>query len=703
MLNGTKAVLSGIRRTQLLHQHPAAVPVWPCPHVLLLHALGLNEAPACPSLQLPAHSRRRTRRPLNTLRSTTRSCRTSMLTTKTPPFHRQTDGRTEVEETAAVIPFVSSQPKGHGSKLNNTSMPASVTGRPSLEDNTRRNSSVQSRPTLPLLSGARPSKSTPLGRQDTVVAGSGTDETLPNIPVFFARCLPQRLATHLFSTSAGVKPDKAFMEHRRLGTRFARVHNIWGLVVGFVIPGLYYGFNLGYKYGVGSMMAAHVIASTLVVLLSAMFVDLGTVYTFTSGCAAYSYAAFGGVAATIVGYAYLIEFLMATSSNNTFIAILCSMLFGTADSFEPVYWAVIVVFCVVLNTRPQLYMTVNAISTAFACVYLVCLLCIGASRLDYSRVFHTVMADGSVSTAIFPYGIYGVFNAIPFALYLYIGFEVIPVAAEETLAIETSMPYSMWSSTGTLVTLGTLVVIITAGMPPGVQALSASELPFVDSMSVIFGITPGSTAQKVLIASMIPGIAVPMLNNFFGCSRYVYGLARGGYLPTFLAITSKGNSTGHNRAPVIALVVVGCLVMLASGNMQRMPRPAKSAFGIPGAVLVMIITGGSFGMLMYLQKLWQNLGIAVAIFVACVIPYYIIVIKRNLIETPESLFVRRRIKEHLSDVVNSITASAAKTSPKLERSISVHVSSGHRSNSKSGDEMSIHITPQGCYQPIKPA
>ncbi|KAI8926147.1 hypothetical protein BC831DRAFT_457693, partial [Entophlyctis helioformis] len=375
----------------------------------------------------------------------------------------------------------------------------------------------------------------------------------------------------------------------------------------------------------------------------------------------------GGVAATIVGYAYLIEFLMATSSNNTFIAILCSMLFGTADSFEPVYWAVIVVFCVVLNTRPQLYMTVNAISTAFACVYLVCLLCIGASRLDYSRVFHTVMADGSVSTAIFPYGIYGVFNAIPFALYLYIGFEVIPVAAEETLAIETSMPYSMWSSTGTLVTLGTLVVIITAGMPPGVQALSASELPFVDSMSVIFGITPGSTAQKVLIASMIPGIAVPMLNNFFGCSRYVYGLARGGYLPTFLAITSKGNSTGHNRAPVIALVVVGCLVMVLCYGMTspfsmldlyllnastmfalaayfadsvvyiKVPRQAKSPFGIPGAVLVIIITGGSFGMLMYLQKLWQNLGIAVAIFVACVIPYYIIVIKRNLIETPESL------------------------------------------------------------------
>ena len=64
-----------------------------------------------------------------------------------------------------------------------------------------------------------------------------------------------------------------------------------------------------------------------------------------------------------------------------------------------------------------------------------------------------------------PFGIHGVLAALPFAVWLYLAIEEIPLAAEESADPKRDMPRGIMLGMFTLIALGFLVLIINPAIP----------------------------------------------------------------------------------------------------------------------------------------------------------------------------------------------------------------------------------------------
>ncbi|KAI8922965.1 amino acid permease-domain-containing protein [Entophlyctis helioformis] len=488
----------------------------------------------------------------------------------------------------------------------------------------------------------------------------------------------------------GFTVDAEFVERRKLGAPYANSWHIWGLIVSVVLSGEFSGFNGGLVYGFGSMIVAHIITSAMVMILSASFAELATTFPFSSGCAAYTFAAFGGGAATIIGYAYTLEFISLAAQNLIFLGQTVSSTFGTPVHLEPVWWAVCTTIILLINLRPRFFMSLNAILTLIACLLLVGILGVQLPNINYKAAFVTNMNDeGTVtSTNFLPFGLVGVIKSMPFTLYLYIGFETMSVCAEETIKNSVTLPRGTFAAMSTLGVLATGTLMITSVAAPGIVAIAGSVLPHATSLSAIFNMDMTVSRTALLGAIMFPTLAVSLMSTVYASSRYIYALSRGGFLPTVLALTTKSHG-----APYMALIsgnvlmIVLCVLITYGGavfadffinvgtmcallaytvdmivyirlrySMPLLPRPYSSPFSIPGALFVIILSILSIVGLVIVQSMYRRLFIALLIMSLLLIPYYLIIIKAKLTASPEKEFVRRELERKLRDELGGVPA-----------------------------------------------
>ena len=108
-----------------------------------------------------------------------------------------------------------------------------------------------------------------------------------------------------------------------------------------------------------------------------------------------------------------------------------------------------------------------------------------------------------------PFGIYGVLASMPFAVWLFLAIEQLPLAAEESVDPKRDMPKGIMLGMFTLIALGFLVLIFNPAIPiereitdaagvtttvHGAFALGTSGEPILDGFRAIFGIERGRRA-----------------------------------------------------------------------------------------------------------------------------------------------------------------------------------------------------------------
>ncbi|KAJ3015747.1 UNVERIFIED_CONTAM: hypothetical protein HDU68_012585, partial [Siphonaria sp. JEL0065] len=129
--------------------------------------------------------------------------------------------------------------------------------------------------------------------------------------------------------------------------------------------------------------------------------------------------------------------------------------------------------------QPKVYFNVITGLTTISVILVVAPFVAAASQFDFSHAWETAMPDGTVSTEFLPFGVSGVIQSFPLALYLLICFESLPVAVEETIEDEGSnMKWGMFAANVTLLSVSWITLIVCAGMPPGVMQLSGATLPY---------------------------------------------------------------------------------------------------------------------------------------------------------------------------------------------------------------------------------
>ncbi|TPX74276.1 hypothetical protein CcCBS67573_g04457 [Chytriomyces confervae] len=487
--------------------------------------------------------------------------------------------------------------------------------------------------------------------------------------------------------------NKDFVKKRRLMKPFATWIHIWGFVTGAVISGEFSGFNGGYSYGLGSMIVAHTLFSILMISVSMNLLELTIAMPFASGCAAWAKAAFGGPVGCLIGLAYTLDMVFIGANVTLFLGTTLTSISSNLSS--PILnWLVTMGFCWLLNLHPKVFFNVITALSAVSIVLVFAPLIACWGQFDLSLAWETLLPNGTISNAYFPFGLDGISKSAPLALYLLVCFESLPVAVEETKDASFSLKWGMLTANLTLLVASWTVLIICAGMKPGSVALSAVSFPYTLILTKAF---PDAHPQLINIIN-IPAIFASQLATFYASSRHIYGLSRSGYLPRFCSLTNRWGS------PWVALLITCILwftfslllqfipnsntmtIFFALGTLFAMtayliqplvylklhfhlpslPRPFKVPFGLGPCFAGMNFLIAVVGILGMVSSgavwTWSALGIFAGY--AFVTPFYFFVIQHNLEKSPEKIFIKEQLKVRADESL--ISESSGRESKSLE-------------------------------------
>jgi ethanolamine permease len=162
-----------------------------------------------------------------------------------------------------------------------------------------------------------------------------------------------------------------------------------------------------------------------------------------------------------------------------------------------------------------------------------------------------------------PFGYAGIFAAIPFAVWFYLGIEGVAMVAEEVTEPKRNIPKGYIAGIATLVLLALAVMIFSGGVGNW-KSLSTIDYPLPASISMVLGKTNGWT--KIFAGIGLFGLIASFHSLIIGYSRQIFALSRSGFLPNILSAVNAKFQTPHWA--LIAGMIVG-LLSLFTGTTDK--------------------------------------------------------------------------------------------------------------------------------------
>ena len=329
--------------------------------------------------------------------------------------------------------------------------------------------------------------------------------------------------------------------------------HLWGLAVGLVISGEYFGWSYGWSVsGPIGFLISTLIVTILYITLVFSFTELTTSIPDAGGPYAYARRAIGPYSGFMAGFATTVEFLFAPPA----IAFaLGGYLHVIVPSISiPVAAAVVLVIFGGINLLGVQH---SARFETFVTVIAVCELLIFLAVVLPHFQLANFTNDG------FKGGWFGVFAAIPYAIWFFLAIEGVAMAAEEVKEPEKNIPKGYISGIATLVFLA-LGVMLAAGGAGDWKKLSQMDYPIPEAVSMALGAT--HPWVKMFAGIGLFGLIASLNGIVLGASRQIYAVARAGILPKSLARISP---QGVPHRAVIFTTVAG-LVAIASGKTSQL-------------------------------------------------------------------------------------------------------------------------------------
>ncbi|SMF71807.1 amino acid permease [Neorhizobium sp. CSC1952] len=486
------------------------------------------------------------------------------------------------------------------------------------------------------------------------------------------------------SSSAGVsykKADASYFEKRGL-SRYAGVWSLWALGVGAVISGHFSGWNFGFSTGGwGGMLVAGIIIAIMYLGLTFSIAEMSPALPHTGAAYSFARTAMGPWGGFITGLCENVEYVLTPAVIVTFITAYVNSIFGLDAAYSPLIWIVFYAIFLALNVFGlELSFKVTLVITILSLAVLVFFWISAIPSMDFSRWALNIGAgpDGAAvelpegNGSWFPFGFSGVLATLPFAVWLFLAIEQLPLAAEESVDPKRDMPKGIILGMVTLMVSAFMIVLLNPSVPGvGSFHLGSSLEPLLDGFKAVYG--DGGVVVLGLVA--LTGLIASFHTILYAQGRQVYSLSRAGYFPTALSVT---HST--YRTPYIAMItgsLVGLAVMLViwfslgaeqGGSVigsvllnmavfgamfsyimqaisfiilrKKLPnieRPFRSPLGIPGAVLTIVIAVVT--LLYQIQDPNFTRGVLwVIVWFAVAIAYFAIVGRHRLILSPEEEF-----------------------------------------------------------------
>ena len=425
-----------------------------------------------------------------------------------------------------------------------------------------------------------------------------------------------------------VNPADDYFDKRQL-KRSAGAFGLWAIGISAVISGDFSGWNGGIAQAgwVGMLIAAIVVFIMYVFMLNSIS-EMASAMPHTGGAYSFARAAMGPWGGFFTGLAESVEYVMTAAVvvyfSSAYADAIAADLTGfslTDHGLTWIWWVGLYVIFVIVNYLGAETSFRFAQVVSIAALAIVAIFGIGAfvsGKVDFSSLMDIEPESGN--SVSFPFGVGAIFYAMPFAMWLFLGIEQLPLAAEEVREPEKNIPKaSLWC----IFTLGlsALVIVFLNPAVVGSNALAGSDEPLLDGYRAIL---PGNLAAVLSTFALI-GLLASVQGIMFAYGRNLYSLSRAGYYPAFLSLTGK-RKTPYWGLIVGAVIGFAALFIVAYGGQgagsvvlniavwgavlayllqmisfvllrKRLPdinRPFVSRFGIPGAVVAGVVAATIF-------------------------------------------------------------------------------------------------------------
>jgi ethanolamine permease len=331
---------------------------------------------------------------------------------------------------------------------------------------------------------------------------------------------------------------------------------LWGLGVGYVISGMYFGWNYGLAEGgtLGLIIATFFIM-VMYVTFSLSYSELACAIPKAGGAFDYAMRALGPQWGFVAGLAQIIEFVFAPPAIALGIGAYFHILIPEVDVLVFAISAYLI-FTALNVIGVKASATFELFITIFAVIELLIFTGLTLPHFKVENFTHDA----------FPHGIQGIFAAIPFAIWFFLGLEGIANVAEETINPQKNILKGFSSAMITLAVLASLVLVSAvgvAGWKPivfvnGVDG-TMSDSPLPMALSFITG--PNDIFYHLLVGIGIFGFIASFNGLLLAAGRATYEFGKASYLPTVLGKINPKFKTPHWA--LIANMVVGIAVIVA--------------------------------------------------------------------------------------------------------------------------------------------
>lgn len=469
--------------------------------------------------------------------------------------------------------------------------------------------------------------------------------------------------------------DASYFERRQL-RRHAGVFTLWMMGVGAVIAGDYSGWNIGLADGgFGGLLISLLVVGFMYVCLCASIGEMSAALPHTGGAYSFARTALGPWGGYTTGLAENIEFVLAPGGNMFFMSAYLASITGTSMDWLPVWWIGGYAVMLLLSTRGiELTMRVLVWVTVAAILVLVFFFVISIPQVDVAKNALNIAEGGGLlpegNGPWLPFGMTGILATLPFAVYMFLAVEQLPLASEEAKNPTRDMPRALLLSVVALFFLAVGMLFFSASISTGAHALSSASDLLLDNFKALLG----EGWAKVLALTAVLGLGASFFAGSFACGRNIYSLSRAGYFPTTVSVTNPKTQT-PDRALVtgsglalIALLVIwflggkndiafmgGFLVsMIGFAGMisyllqsisfirlrQRYPtikRPFVSPLGNFGAYVTIVVCLVTLGYL-FVNPLYQWAAITVMVWYLVGLAYFAFYRRHRLVLSPEEEF-----------------------------------------------------------------
>ena len=328
---------------------------------------------------------------------------------------------------------------------------------------------------------------------------------------------------------------------------------LWGLGVGYVISGMYFGWNLGLEQG-GTLGLA--VATLFIIILYVTFTfsysELACAIPKAGGVFDYAHRALGKDLGFVAGIAQSVEFIFAPPAIAFAIGAYFNLFFPTIPILA------IAIFAYVLFTGLNIY----GVKAAAMFELVITMLAVGELLL-FAGLTLPHFEWANLEQNALPNGWKGIFAAIPFAIWFFLAIEGVANVAEEAVNPQRTIRIGFGSAILTLVVLCLLTFASAVGVA-GWEAVvykadgTTSDSPLPLALGLIVG--ENNLFYHLLITVGLFGLIASFHGIILVAGRSTFEFGRVRFAPAFLGIVNPRFRTPSNA--LIINMAIGILALL---------------------------------------------------------------------------------------------------------------------------------------------